>query len=124
MMNFWAVSSYCCRVAVDCGCVVANVNFRNAPEAPVPKGFEDGVAAIKYFHTNAAKYGVDENFISICGQSGGAWIALGAALLLVRADEQRLVRTIWLQSPMISNRFHSIKLNDKTPGFYKHPKEE
>lgn len=81
---------------MDNQCVVANVDFRNAPEAPVPKGFEDAIAAIKYFHSNSAKYGIDENFISVCGQSGGGWIALGAALLLVRADEQRLVRTLWL----------------------------
>lgn len=43
-------------------------------------------------------------------------------MLLARADEQRLVRTVWLQSPMLSNEFHKIKFEDKT--YNKHIKEE
>ena len=54
-----------CRMAVDQECIVANVNFRNAPEAPIPKAFEDAIAAIKYFHENADKYGIDKDYISI-----------------------------------------------------------
>lgn len=67
LLDYTVVTSYCCRVAVDCECFVANVNFRNAPEAPTPKGFEDGIAAIKYFHSNSGKHNIDENYISICG---------------------------------------------------------
>jgi carboxylesterase type B len=43
-------------------------------------------AAVKYMHENADKHGIDKDYISIKGQSGGAWVTLGCALMLVREN--------------------------------------
>lgn len=66
-LDYWVVQGYCCKLAVENECIIANIDYRLAPEYPTPKGFEDAVAAIKYFHSNSGKYGVDENYISIQG---------------------------------------------------------
>ena len=64
--------------------VCFNINYRKGPEAKTPKNFEDAVCGFKYFKEHAAEYGGDPNCLSIIGNSGGAWIAFGATLLLVR----------------------------------------
>jgi len=69
-------------------------------------------AAVKYMHENADKHGIDKDYISIRGQDGGAWVTLGCALMLVRENNQHLVKTVWLESPMLSCEIIHDDFND------------
>ncbi len=72
----------CCRKAVECSCVVFNVEYRLAPENKIPKGTTDFYKAIKHVYNNAEQFGVEKSKICISGYSGGCLMVLGAAYML------------------------------------------
>jgi acetyl esterase len=72
------------RMAVECNCSVFAVDYRKAPETKSPGGITDAYNVIRYVYLNAAEFGVDKSKICISGTSGGGYIILGAALMLVR----------------------------------------
>ena len=82
--------------------VVFNIEYRLAPEHKTPAGAWDVVAAVKHFKENAAKYGGDPNRLSLMGDSGGAWVAMIACVLLMREDPalpKQLIKTLYLCYP-------------------------
>ena len=68
--------------ALSANCVVFVPDFRNAPESKCPKGMHDIYDCIKHVYENADCYGVDKNRICLGGRSGGAYLALGAGLIM------------------------------------------
>lgn len=97
-----------CISALNMNCVVFNVGFRNGPECKCPGGQEDMRAAILDAHKNADQYGIDKTRIVIGGVSGGGWICLGAANLMVKSGEISKVRAMFLDTPMITNELGKI----------------
>ena len=63
------------------GCAALSVEYRLAPEAPAPAAAEDGYAAFRWAHENAARLGLDPDRIGLAGQSGGGGIAAAVALI-------------------------------------------
>lgn len=67
--------------ALKLNCVIVSVDYRLAPETPFPGPLDDCYAALRWLHANASELGVDASRIAIAGESAGAGIAAGLALL-------------------------------------------
>jgi acetyl esterase/lipase len=67
--------------ALKLDCVIVSVDYRLAPETPFPGPLEDCYAALSWLHACAPELGVDPLRIAIAGESAGAGIAAGLALL-------------------------------------------
>lgn len=105
--------------------VVFNVNYRLGPETKCPDDQQDFVDAIRYIHANASTFGVDANKLAIGGESGGGWIAAGAANLMIKDGDIDKVKAILLETPMVSDecpKYPAEELDDyeKTWGFEQH----
>ena len=93
------------RMCCDSNAIVFNVDYRLAPEHRVPAGLIDGMSAIRYVSTHVAELGIDPKRIAVCGESGGAYIAVGACMELAKCNEAERVSLLIAISPQTSNFF-------------------
>lgn len=101
----YAANGVCPRIACDSNLVVINVDYRLAPEARVPAGITDGVCAIQWALAHAADLGFDAKRLAVGGESGGAYIALGACAELAKRGEAARLALLVAISPQTSNFF-------------------
>ncbi|NRA04411.1 MAG: alpha/beta hydrolase [Myxococcales bacterium] len=66
----------------EAGFLVLNVDYRMAPEHPFPTPFEDCVAAIRWAHTECARWGGDPARLAVGGDSAGGNLSAAAAAAL------------------------------------------
>lgn len=64
----------------DRGYLVFNPNYRLAPEHPFPTGFLDCTRALEWVAANAGRFGGDEAFLAVAGDSAGGNFAAGVAI--------------------------------------------
>ncbi|WP_406081411.1 alpha/beta hydrolase [Micromonospora sp. NBC_00858] len=72
------------HLAVRCPAVVVSVEYRLAPEHPLPQPIEDGFDTLVRLVEDAADWGVDPGAVAVMGESAGGTIA---ALIAVRAGK-------------------------------------
>ncbi len=89
-------------IAAACGCVVASVDYRLAPETPFPGPMEDNFAALEWLVGNADDMGVDAGRIAIGGESAGGGHA--AQLAIAARDRGIAVAFQVLIYPMLDDR--------------------
>jgi acetyl esterase/lipase len=65
----------CRDLCAQSNTLIISVNYRHAPEAPFPAAAEDGFAALKWVHANAAALGGIPEKIAVAGWSAGGNVA-------------------------------------------------
>ncbi len=78
VQNDWLNS----HLAARCPAVVVSVEYRLAPENPLPKPVEDGYDTLARIVDNAIDWGIDAGAVAVMGESAGGMIA---ALIALRA---------------------------------------
>ena len=92
-----------CATALNLNCVVFNVDYRLGPDVKCPKGMEDFIDGLKAIIADADKYSMDASRVCIAGISGGGWICAGAANILAKADEAKIVKAVFIHTGMLSD---------------------
>lgn len=105
-------------VARDTGATIVSVEYGLAPEHPYPTAIEQGYAALSWVHLNAEKLGIDNTRIAVGGQSAGACLAAGLAILARDRGGPALVFQA-LDIPVTDNRTETPSMDafDDTPGW-------
>jgi acetyl esterase len=70
-----AQQGICRYLCAEAGIVVANIDYRLAPEWPFPSGSEDAYEALLWMISNAARLGINPTRISVGGASAGGHLA-------------------------------------------------
>lgn len=72
----------CRSLANASGCRLVAVDYRLGPEAPFPAAVLDACTATRWTAGNAARLGIDDRLIGVCGDSAGATLAAAVAQTL------------------------------------------
>lgn len=84
------------------GIVILSVDYRLAPEHPIPAPLDDCYAGLAWLHQNAAALGVDATRIGIGGESAGGGLAAALAIRARDAGEYAVCHQ-HLTYPMLDN---------------------
>lgn len=68
------------------GCAVVGPDYALSPEAPFPQALEECAEVVRWIARDGAAWGLDPARIAIGGDSAGANLAMGVALLLRETD--------------------------------------
>lgn len=106
----------CRRLSKEINCIVVSLNYRLAPEAPFPSGYEDVIAGYKWCHQNAISLGADYKKIAIGGDSAGG--NLSAALVSALAEQGDVLPSFQLLIyPSLDLRFQTKSVQQFREGF-------
>ncbi|WP_194824612.1 alpha/beta hydrolase [Nocardia sp. XZ_19_231] len=83
------------HLAAECPAVVASVDYRLAPEHPIPAAVEDARDAVPELVAQAGQWGADGTRLALLGSSAGA------SLAVLTAFETRALRTQVLINPQL-----------------------
>jgi acetyl esterase/lipase len=89
-------------VSAKLGVVVLSVDYRLAPEHPVPAPLDDCYAGLAWLHEHADAYGIDPKRIGVGGESAGGGLAAGVAIRARDAGDYALCHQ-QLTYPMLDN---------------------
>jgi acetyl esterase len=78
------------------GCAVVGPDYSLSPEAAFPQALEECAAVIRWIASEGAAWGLDPARIVVGGDSAGANLAMGAALLLRETDPGLKLRGLLL----------------------------
>merc|ERR1711981_932410 len=104
-------SGFLSHMALDCGVVVFNVDYRLAPETRCPNNVLDFYEVIKYVSSNSKELGVDSNRIAMAGDSGGGYMCAGAMVQLAMKEESGIVKIAMPVIPMLDDYEFTCRLS-------------
>ena len=92
----------CRNLAAAAGCVVVSVEYRLAPEHPLPAASQDALAASAWLAAHAAELGLDPERLAVAGDSAGG--VLAAVTAIAARDAGRRLRAQVLVYPSADSR--------------------
>ncbi len=98
MMDIWNL-----QAAAEQSLLVLSVDYRLAPENPIPAPLDDCYAVLAWVHENAEALGVDPTRIAVGGESAGGGLAAALALRARDAGDYPIHFQL-LVVPMIDDR--------------------
>lgn len=106
-----------CRcLAKEINCIIVSLNYRLAPEAPFPSGYEDVMVGYKWCHQNAISLGADYKKVAVGGDSAGG--NLSAALVSALAERGDVLPSFQLLIyPCLDLRFQTKSIQQFKEGF-------
>lgn len=72
---------FCRKIVNNVGCVVADIDYKTAPEYVFPYALYECYDDIKWIHQNSSKFNIYSDKIAVGGHSAGANISAGITLL-------------------------------------------
>ncbi|MEM7097310.1 MAG: alpha/beta hydrolase fold domain-containing protein [Pseudomonadota bacterium] len=84
------------------GVVVLSVDYRLAPEHPIPAPLDDCYSGLAHMHSQASDLGVDTNRIGVGGESAGGGLAAALAIMARDKGEYSVCHQ-HLTYPMLDN---------------------
>lgn len=90
------------QLCAKLGIVILSVDYRLAPEHPIPAPLDDCYAGLAWLHQNAAELGVDPDRIGIGGESAGGGLAAALGIRARDAGEYAVCHQ-HLTYPMLDN---------------------
>ena len=91
------------EICARLGVVVLSVDYRVAPEHPIPAPLDDCYAGLAWLHQQAPALGVDRDRIGIGGESAGGGLAAALAIKARNAGEHAICHQ-HLTYPMLDDR--------------------
>lgn len=91
------------EICAKLGVVVLSVDYRVAPEHPIPAPLDDCYAGLAWLHEHAPALGVDRERIGIGGESAGGGLAAALAIKARDAGEYAICHQ-HLTYPMLDDR--------------------
>ncbi len=107
-----------CRTLCNaCGCLVASVEYRLAPEHKFPAAAEDAYAATQWLAEHAAEFGGDPQRLAVGGDSAGGNLAAVVALM-ARDRRGPDVLCQLLIYPVTDSACDSASYRDNADGYF------
>lgn len=91
------------ELCASLGITVLSVDYRLAPEHPLPAPLDDCYAGLQWLHDNAATLAIDPSRIAIGGESAGGGLAAATAILARDRGELSICHQ-HLTYPMLDSR--------------------
>lgn len=90
----------CRRLCRSSGVRILAVDYRLAPEHPMPAAHDDAEAAVRWVFNHAAQLGFDRSRVGLCGDSAGGLLAASTAFVL-RSDPICRIKSQTLIYPVL-----------------------
>jgi acetyl esterase len=103
--------------AAGAGCAVIGPDYALSPEAAFPQALEEVAAVARWVAAHGAEWGLDGTRIVLGGDSAGANLALGAALLLRQSDPMLQLRGLLLNYGVFDDRMATPSYAEFADGF-------
>lgn len=104
-------------LAAGSGCAVLAPDYALSPEAAFPQALEEVAAVVRWVAAHGAEWGLDPARIVLGGDSAGANLALGAALLLRQSDPGLRLRGLLLDYGVFDDRMATPSYSEFAEGY-------
>ncbi|MBU8546850.1 MULTISPECIES: alpha/beta hydrolase [Roseomonadaceae] len=104
--------------AASAGCAVIGPDYAMSPEAPFPQAVEECAAVVRWVATQGAEWGLDPARIVLGGDSAGANLAMGVALLLRRTDPGLRLSGLLLNYGVFDADFETPSYREFADGYF------
>jgi acetyl esterase len=104
--------------AAGAGCAVVGPDYALSPEAPFPQALEECAAVVRWIAREGAAWGFDPTRIALGGDSAGANLALGTALLLRETDPGLALRGLLLNYGVFDADLHTPTYDEFADGYF------